>query len=249
MRILFLHDEKIKSSELEKLQKEFTELMRKNAGIKPEYRAQRENYTTYPTYIDSDGDVRPTNAYLKSVADRTYKNVRDTVDHIVVLIHEDNWRSSGPLFDDIRKAAGLPVKKGIWGTNYSFAFRNYQLHYCRWDRDNQANALGTLWHEISHSFDAFIKTYANFDIRTLFPGMTSWDAGMTHGGCCGFSYIGRRTGRENLDALQKIAPYLRQSYEQRHRLADKEYDAIVEVMKKIAVLYRSLLNKKHGVTL
>lgn len=236
MRIYSLFDTKIPRSEMETVKENFNDIMRENADIMPVWWEMPEDYSDYPTFIDGDGDMRPTATYLQDLADKVYKIKRDTVDHIIVWVHEDNWKSdpAGP--------------GGIWGTNYSFVYRNYQVHYCRWDRDNIVNSLGTLWHEVTHSFDAFIKTYINFDIVTLFPGMKNWDRDMTHGGCCGHSYIGRKTGRENTDALKTIAPYLRDAYIERHKIADKEMAVFVSLLKQIVVLYRSLLNMKNGVS-
>lgn len=215
----------------------FNDIMIQNAGITPVWSEMPEDYSDYPTYVDSDGDKRPTAAYLQSLADKVYNLKRDTVDHIIVWVHEDNWKSDPP-----------GPNNGIWGTNYSFIYGNYQIHYCRWDRDNIVNSLGTLWHEVTHSFDAFIKTYINFDIVTLFPGMRNWDKDMTHGGCCGHTYIGRKNGRENTDALKKIAPYLQRAYTERHKIADEEIRVFISLLKKLVILYRSLLNMKNGVS-
>jgi hypothetical protein len=108
-----------------------------------------------------------------------------------------------------------------------------------------ANSFGTFWHEVSHSFDAFIKTYLNFDILTLFPGMRNWDRDMTHGGCCGNDYI---RWRDNAESLQTIAPYLRRAYDARHEIVDKETKLLISLLKQLIVLYRMLLNKKNGVS-
>lgn len=237
MRIHSLFDQKIPRSEMATVKENFNDIIRQNTDITVSWSEEVTDYSDYPTYADSDGDQRPTPAYVQSLADKVYKAKRDTVDHIVVWVHEDNWKSDSP-----------GPNNGIWGTNYSFVYGNYQVHYCRWDRDNIVNSLGTLWHEVTHSFDAFVKTYINFDIVTLFPGMTSWDRDMTHGGCCGHSYIGRKNGRENTKALQKIAPYLRDAYTERHKIADKELTVFISLLKQLIVLYRALLNMKNGVS-
>lgn len=233
MRILYLHDTKINRREMQQVQGEFNAFVKEHAGIDVVSHDRAYDYTDYPTYTDSDGDQRPTPTFLHSLKDIAHKSYRDTVDHIVVWVHEDNWKSdpAGP--------------GGIWGTNYSFIYGSYQVHYCRYDRDNTANTFGTLWHEISHAFDAFIKTYANFDIVTLFPGMTNWDRDMTHGGCCGHDYI---RWRHNADALEVIAPKLREAYAERHKIADKEMALFVSLLKQLVVLLRMLLNKKNGVS-
>lgn len=237
MRILTIYDTKITSEQLNLLHDQFAEFMQEHAEITPTFKVLPYDYSDYPTYTDSDGDERPTAEFLNSLKDEAQSRYRDTVDHVVVLVHEDNWKSDPP-----------GPGNGIWGTNYSFVYGNYQLHYCRYDRDNFANSFGTFWHEICHSFDAFIKTYTGFDIRTLFPGMTSWDRDMTHGGCCGHEYIGRRSGRENTRSLTAIAPYLRDAYTERHKLADKEIALFISLIKQLVVLYRALLNAKNGVS-
>ena len=205
MRIFSFYDKDIPVSQMTVVKDDFNSLLKTEAGIQPQWKEEAMDYADYPTYVDNDGDNRPTPTFLQSLADKVYTSHRDTIDHIVVWVHEDNWKSdpAGP-------------NNGIWGTNYSFVYGNYQVHYCRWDRDNLLNSFFTLWHEFTHSFDAFVKTYINFDITTLFPGMNNWDRDMTHGGCCGNSYIGRKNSHPNKKALQKIAPYLRDAYTERH---------------------------------
>jgi hypothetical protein len=233
MRILILKDAAIPNQELETLQRQFTDWMEHNAEITPKYTVMTRDYRDYPTYTDSDGDERPTYEFLKSESNDVYKHYRDTVDHVVVLVHENNWKSDPP-----------GPNNGIWGTNYSFKFRSYQLHYCRFDKDNPANSFGTFWHEISHSFDAFIKTYINFDITTLFEGMTDWDRDMTHGKHDDFKYI---RWRENKMALRTIAPHLRKAYEERHKIAEADALKFINILKQLVILYRMLQNIKDGV--
>lgn len=235
MRILVLKDARITNAEMERLEKDFIEWMETNADITPKFTYLVRDYNDYPTYVDSDGDIRPTDTFLRAEADEAYKRYRRSVDHVFVLVHEDNWKSDPP-----------GPNNGIWGTNYSFIFRDYQLHYCRFDRDNPANSFGTFWHEITHSFDALIETYTGFDVTTLFANMPAkkWDWGMTHGNCCGNKYI---RWKDNAPALQAIAPHLRQAYEKRHEITDAETKKLIDLLKQIIVLYRMLLNMKHGV--
>ena len=96
MRILIIHDTKINQTELTTLKSQFTDWMKTNAEIKPTYKLLPYDYSDYPTYPDSDGDQRPTPTFLTKLKNEAYKLYRDTVDHVVVLVHQDNWKSDPP---------------------------------------------------------------------------------------------------------------------------------------------------------
>lgn len=235
MKLLILTDVKIPKRQHETVLAQLTELYKTNATIEPQYTIEQYDFTTYPTYVDSDGDKRPTDAWLAAISANVWERYKESIDHIVLHIHQDNWQSDPP-------GAG-----GIWGTNYSFVWNDYQLQYCRWDAKNTANSLGTLYHEIHHSHDAVIKTYLGVSVERL-VGVVSWDRDVTHGMSDKFKYIRHK---ENLDALQIIGPYLKAAYAERNKLHLKrisQMQQIIELLQRIVVLYRSKLNRQHGVS-
>ena len=158
MRLVIKQDFLITKEESEELQRRITDLYYENAHITPEFYIEKTDYSNYPTYIDSDGDIRPTSTYLKSFSDDVFSRYGEWgTDHIIVLIHEDNWKSDTDFI------------KGIWGTSYSNLWgHSYHLQYVRYDRDNMANSEGTFYHELMHSHDNLIKTTLGEEIDKLF---------------------------------------------------------------------------------
>jgi hypothetical protein len=133
---------------------------------------------------------------------------------------------------------------GIWGTNYSNIYHGYQVHYARYDRDNMANALGTLYHETMHSFDTVILTELGVNIAQMI-GVSNWDKDIIHGKHPSYSYI---RYKENLDALTYIAPYLKKAYAQRKARFDKHVGlmkTVIQLLQTLVVLYRQQLNRKQ----
>ena len=231
MRLTILHDKKITKDQLDRLKADFTSLF----PIKPTYFTHERDYSFYPTFIDSDGDKRPTNDFLVQETDWVHKKYgKWGTDHVFVLIHEDNWLSD------------TPTTKGIWGTNYSNIYHGYQVHYCRFDRDNPANSLGTFYHELMHSLDALIKTETGVEIAKLIP-VESWDSSVVHGKNAKFDYIRHK---ENIEVIDYIESFLRKSYANRQARFDKHYSTLVSIVKllqTLVVLLRQQLNRKNGV--
>jgi len=235
MRIVALADNLITDKELKTAQKEYAVWIESNTGEDVTWYTHRVDYSNVPTESDSDGDLKPSKSYTtnlmqKEVYDRygTYGS-----DSIVLWVHRDNW-----------------IFKGIWGTNWSNIYRQYHVHLCRFDNVNAANTLGTLNHEVGHSFDALIKTHTGFDINVLFKDTkcyVDYDSTVIHGNrfhpCkeTPFKYI---RWKENADSLQKIAPHLRKAYAVRKELYLEPYK---QVQLKVISWLRSLLNSKNGV--
>lgn len=215
MKILFIADRKI--DKLPNLKAMFSNWMKQNAEIEPTFFNETRDLSDYPTRVDSSGTVRPTDAWLRSIGKDVHNRYSgEGTDHIVILIHEDNWKSGR-----------------IWGTNWSNVYSGYQVHYCRWDRDNIANSFGTLWHEFHHSIDALCKTYEGVDVASLLD-VHDWDADITHGGSSSFDYI---RYKENAASLIATAPYLRRAYAKR----DAIYQQKVGTMKKQIALLEQII--------
>jgi len=228
MKILLLADTNINQDHINKLENDFVDFIYENTDITPVFIVERKDFTTYPTEIDSDGDVRATHKFLTDTVGGIYKRYEEEIDHVCILIHQDNWQSD----DGVRK---------IWGTNYSNIYNNYQVHICRYDKKNQVNTFGTFYHEVHHSLDALVLTYTGINVSKLLG--VKWDD-ITHGKAAGYEYI---RNKENTDSLQYIAPYLKQAYAKRKAIFTKKvglYNQIVGLAAKYVTIL--LAKKKNG---
>lgn len=216
MKILYLYDQKIKTKDAWRIAEEFNLWMEEHAGITPTNFFEPQNFYNYPTFIDSDGDVRPSDKWLRTLAADVHQRYSgEGTDHIVIWVHEDNWKSGK-----------------IWGTAFANMYSGYQVTYCRWDKDNPANTFGTLWHEIHHTFDSFIETYQGVQIEGL-VGVTDWDKEITHGASPHWKYI---RYQENAASLEAISTLLKAAYAKRHAV----YTRKVGLLEQILVLLRQL---------
>lgn len=235
MRHVILKDLKITNSALSAWMKEDVAFWEKYIGVTPTYEVIETDYTTYPTYIDEDGDIRPTYDYLQKKTDEVVKKYGDFgTDFIMVMVHEDNWRSD------------TETTKGIWGTNYSFIYGKQCLEYCRWDKDNNANTFGTAYHERHHSFDAIIKVELGVDIEPIL-GVSGYDKSITHGGTLPWKYIRHK---ENLESLKIMKPYLQQAFakrKERHEEVLTKMQTIITLATKVLYLLRMKANAKDGI--
>jgi hypothetical protein len=235
MKVHLLKDKPIKKTDLDKVLTEVSDIFKKHAGVTPTITQEVYDFTDIPKVADIDGDEHPTKGYLKTVSDTTYKEKGDGIDHLILLIHRDNWNL-----------------KGIWGINYSNIYSGYQLHVSRFDNKNLANSVGTMYHEIMHSLDALIATYTGENVTKLFG--LPWDKFAVHGGrpdaenTTSWKYIRHK---ENTEALAYIAPLLRQAYEKRHQVHVQRYQAkqkeLIGVLEKYIILLRAFINRKDTI--
>jgi len=233
MKILLLADSNINQDHLEKLENDFTDFIYTHTGITPKFFIERKDFTSYPTEIDTDGDVRLTPGFIKGITSDIYRRYSEEVDHVGILIHQDNWQSD----DGVRK---------IWGTNYSNIYNGYQVHVCRYDKKNQVNTFGTFYHELHHSIDALIWTYLAVDIAKLMK-VSSWDTSVTHGKGEGWEYI---RNKENTASLVYAAPYLKQAYAKRVAIYTKKhglYKQLIGLAEQYISLLRAKQSQKNGV--
>jgi hypothetical protein len=233
MRHVVLKDKKITKKALEAWKVEDVAFWEKNIGVTPTYEVIDTDYTTYPTYIDEDKDVRPTYEYLQTKTNEVVKKFGDFgTDFIMVMVHEDNWKSD--TTPDIKG-------DGIWGTNYSYVFGKQCLEYCRWDKDNTANTFGTAYHERHHSFDALIKVETGVDIEPLL-GVVGYDKSITHGGAKPWKYIRHK---ENLASLKTMKPHLQEAFRIRKERHDKVIVGLMETVVNLATQVLYILRKQH----
>lgn len=231
MRFVILKDIKITETEWLKLAQEFTDFIKSNTGLTPIFFIEPKDYTVVPTELDSDGDLKPSVAYLKSLTRGVHDKYGDYgIDSVVMLVHRDNW-----------------IFTGIWGSNFSNLYYKYHVHLCRFDNKNVANSLGTLYHEWMHSLDSLIATHTGIDINKYFlttKCFADWDNTCVHGnrfkGCSQtpYKYI---KWKDNTDALKMIAPDLKVAYAKRKEMYLKPYTT---VQLQVIDWLRSLLNKK-----
>lgn len=238
MRHIILLDTKVRTKDYQKWVEEDTAFWEEHLGITPTYTPIREDYSDYPTYKDSDGDIRPTDAYLQSLNNKAIKAEGEFgTDFVMVMIHQDNWKSD--TTPDIKG-------DGIWGTNYSYIFGKQCLDYCRWDSRNPNNTFGTAYHERHHSFDAIIKQETGVDIEPIL-GVKGYDYSITHGNAKPWKYI---RYKENIDSLKVMKPYLVKAFEVRKkRYTDTMglLGTIVTLATQLVYLLKMQQNKKDGV--
>lgn len=226
MRFVVLLDQKIQVEDWHELERQFNDFVFEHTGLVPTFFIEKQDYTNVTTFIDHEGDTMPTHSYLKSVTDKVYaKYGTYGTDHIVMLVHLDNW-----------------IFKGIWGTNKSNIYHQYHVHLCRYDTKNINNSFGTLYHEWMHSLDALIATHTGFDVTPLFG--VPYDKFICHGGrpdkekTTKWRYIRHK---ENADALPLLAPHLARAYAKRRELY---YQPYITVMKRTVDWLRAILNQK-----
>ena len=239
MRHVILKDKKISATQYKAWVKEDTAFW-KEYGIETTYEVIETDYSTYPTFVDSEGDIRPTDTYLQSLASPIVKKYGEFgFDFIMVMVHQDNWKSD--TTPDIKG-------DGIWGTNYSYTFGKHCLDYCRWDKNNQANTFGTAYHERHHSLDAIIKVETGVDVNPLL-NVSRYDAEITHGGTKPWKYI---RYKENLKSLTIMKPHLIKAFAERkrkHEEANKGMmETIISLATQVVYLLKMQQNKKNGVS-
>ena len=224
MRTLIQLDLKIDKDEALALLDDYADFIKEHTGIECEFYVERKDFSQVPTSPDSDGDLKPTRAYMKALEKEVHDRYRDYgTDNIIMWVHEDNF-----LF------------RGIWGSNFSYYYNKYSTQLCRWDKDNSANTFGTLYHEQMHSFDRLVLEELQIDVNKLFG--YDWDAGAVHG-AGDWDYIGRRTGRENTEALKQIAPYVMSALKKRKAKHDKDIGLLKKLIEVLSTLV-SLLSRK-----
>ena len=240
MRHIIFKDKKILERDYDAWAHKDSLFWQEQIGITPTYRMIEFDFSTYPTYTDSDGDVRPTNEYLQKLNNLAVKSEGEFgTDFVMIMIHEDNWKS-----DPTPTIRG----SGIWGTNYSYIFGKQCLEYCRWDKDNSANTFGTAYHERHHSFDAIVKVETGVDVNPLLK-VSRYDAEITHGGTKPWKYIRHK---ENLDSLKIMKPHLQKAFAERKRKHEEVIKGlmgtIISLATQVVYLLRMQQNKKNGVS-
>ena len=236
MRNIVLKDHAIDKDECLALLDEYSEYLKKHTGVDCEWFVEGYDFSRVPTVPDSDGDLKPTEAYRKAL----YKEVHDRygndgVDNVVIWVHEKHFTFAG-----------------IWGVNWSYMYGTYSMHLCRWDRDNDVNTFNTLFHEQAHSWDRLILEEIGVDIEPLAEGQLNlknfdYDRDFVHGKSSRFPYIGRRGfTRENKDTVSMLtflAPYLRRAYAVRKERHMKKLGMMQQIVKLLSTVV-SLLSKK-----
>ena len=248
MRHILLLDDKITEQQYRAWMKEDKAFWKQWFGVDNKYWVIRTDFSSYETFMDNDGDVRPTNDYLVDLVKKSTKGYdKYGADFVMMVVHRDNWRSDSRPTPRIRRELlaqyGTINDKGIWGTNYSNIYNGYHLQYCRWDDNNLANVFGTMYHERHHAFDALVKTETGKDIRSAVP-VSNWDADVTHGRHPSWEYIRHK---ENTAALQAIAPLMREALSNRLRLHIEYIQGRITLWQSLIRWLNEWRNKTNGV--
>lgn len=229
MKFLALVDESIDLNEAKEVAHQFTNFYQVHTSLVPQFLFEPFTYKNIPLEADNDGDLKPTRAWFKKTIQCIYDAHGDSIDHVVLWVHRDNW-----------------TFKGIWGSNFSNIWNGYHVQLCRFDDRNQANSFGTLYHEVMHSHDALIYTMLGEPVNLPL----SYDKFYVHGGrpdnegTTQWKYIRHQ---ENTDALRLIASQLKRAYAKRRELYRlKQKKTIVYLAQQVLVLLRQLMTRKYG---
>lgn len=227
MRLLILKDKDIKETDLNIVLDGIDEIYHSNADIDITFTINEHDYTEVSGEQRYTFDSLPY-GYIKKEVDRVHKRDNYAFDHIIFLVHRDNWR-----YQD----------KRVWGENFSNVFYDYHVEIVRFDNKNLANSIGTMYHEIHHSHDALIETELGVKVESIVE-VDDWDSGITHGGESPWEYI---RYKENTRSLYKIKSLLKKAYEnrkQRHlKVKVGMLQQIVKLMQQLVILKRTLLIK------
>lgn len=274
MRYVIYKDKKIPAADYDAHLKKLGAFWKRWLGITPDFWVVETDFSNYEFELDEDGDVRPAKNFLSTILfEVAQKYEKDGTDYVRIHIHEDNWQSSGPLFDTIRAINGLPKKKGIWGTAWAYYMQPYLMTYCRWDRDNIYNSFNTAYHEDLHPWDSLVKVELGIDLHDIVQSWLrrnyaddkaviayldtkgfNWDRDMVHGGLDEvFDYIGRAGAGSNEVVLPIVAPYVRAAFEKRAQ-RHLEYTrglqkTAISLLEQVLYWLRRRKNRKSGVTI
>jgi hypothetical protein len=212
MKILLLCDYKIDETQLKSVKTELSGIYKTNTGIKLSFIDEWRDLSNVPKEFYTPEDEGIQKAYITKVAKEIYARYAESVDHIVFLIHRDNWNL-----------------KGVWGWNTSRVFSGYAVQQCRFDNKNLANSVGTLYHELMHDHDSFIYTYLGKKVEDAVL-VDDWDDNVVHGSRYtatnfGFQYIRHN---ENQSALKLIGLDLALAVVERRKLYEKKLRPILE---------------------
>lgn len=225
MRNVVIIDKLIDKDEALALLDDYGQWYESQTGIKCTFWVERRDFSQVPTYVQSDGDMKPTYDYRQSLADDVYKRYNTYgTDNIIMWVHEDNF-----------------LYKGVWGTAWSYVHRKYNFLLCRWDKNNSVNTWNTLFHEGEHLADTLIKKELGIDINPLIANhfgydSFNYDSDYVHGNHPDWKYIGRRGYQRDGRMLQFLAPYLQRAYDSRK---EKHFAPVRAVQKKIISLLQS----------
>lgn len=171
--------------------KQVVELYSKNANIECQIFSESRDFSMleFEEYLPNMMGI--THAHIQAETNDIYKRWEHEVDLVIFLVHDDNWI----------------VRDKVWGWNISKIFNGYEIEQCRFDPKNEANTVGTLYHEIMHSHDSFIYRLTGIRIEELVK-VNNWDYELVHGESTQWDYI---RYKENQSALTLIASPLKKA--------------------------------------
>jgi len=229
MNILCLKDNKIDDAELKEVYHEVFEIYRDNSSVEPQLFTEARDFTDLP-FVDYWKDAPGIDkSHIKSVTKDIKKRWGYEVDLVDFMVHEENWE---------------PMEEGIYGWNIASSFSGYEVEQTRFDAVNHANSVGTLYHEIMHSHDSFVKRMVNTVIEKQI-GVDDWDDVVVHGNGEGYEYI---RYKENKEVLQQISTELASSFAKRRELQKEREQELLKLkglLQRLLDLYINLSQTKQ----
>lgn len=222
MRYIVLTDNKIDKDDAQRVKKKIKDFFERN-GVTTKIDLFFEDMTDLPFenyYSDNSGQNRGIRkSYIKKRAKAIKDRYHKKYDSIVFWVHHNNW---------------VPVEDNIWGWNISNEFSGFENQQCRFDPKNDANTLGTFYHESMHAYDQYIFRILGKSINEI-AKVSDWDDRVVHGGSPRYQYIRHK---ENNDILKKIAPLINKATQQRVN----DFQQFKSLLKSLIETYRSLIN-------
>jgi hypothetical protein len=221
MKILLLVDYKINEDQLKRMKAEVQSIYKKN-GVNISFIDEWRDLSNVPKeWYDSSAEGIK-RSYIADVTKEIYARYAKDVDQVVFLIHRDHWNLTG-----------------VWGWNMSRVFNGYGVQQCRFDNRNQANSVGTMYHELMHDHDSYVYVYTGKIIEDIIK-VPNWDEDLVHAGkntgtSFGWKYI---RYNENQEALKAISAVLNEAIEARQKVWLKKK---VSMLEQIVKLYQQLI--------
>jgi hypothetical protein len=183
---------------------EVASIYKDHASLDIKWTIEDFDYTNAEPSTSNDHFDSFSQRWLRDQCKDVYKRHAEDVDHVIFLVHEDKFKFK------------LPDGRNLWGENFSNIFSGYQVQICRYDANNQANTVGTIYHEMHHSHEAFTYKYTGKDIEKTLG--YDWDD-ITHGRRAPWKYI---RYKQNTQSLTYVGPLLREAAAARRKLWNKK---------------------------
>jgi hypothetical protein len=206
---------------------EVASLYKDYASLDIKWTIEDFDYTNAEASTTNDHFDSYSQRWLREECKKVYKKYAEDIDHVIFLVHEDKFEFK------------LPDGRNLWGENFSNIFSGYQVQICRYDKNNQANTVGTIYHEMHHSHEAFTYKYTGKDVEKMLG--YDWDR-ITHGTIHDWKYI---RYKENARSLTYIGPLMHEAVAARRKLWNqKKLGYLTQILALSQQLITLLRNRK-----